>query len=100
MVKQENPEKANQNPEHRAENSEPEWNVPARVGDGIRFCFGHTSGSLLVACHSWQPQSAQRVRVKIPGHAQAMVTLITHDSPTGLRAEDAVDFSPVITLPR
>jgi hypothetical protein len=56
--------------------------------------------SLLVDCHSRQSQSAQRVRVKIPGYAQAMVTLITHDSATGFRAEDAVDFSPVITLSR
>jgi hypothetical protein len=29
VVEQEKPEKAGQNPEHRAENSEPEWNVPA-----------------------------------------------------------------------
>jgi hypothetical protein len=43
MVKQEKPEKADQNPEHRAENGEPEWDVPARVGDIIKFCLGHTS---------------------------------------------------------
>src|SRR5207249_7434810 len=56
--------------------------------------------SLLVTCQSWQSQSAQRVRIKIPSHPQPMVTLITHDSATGFRAEDAVDFSPAITLPR
>ena len=49
MVKQENPEKADQNPEHGAENSEPEWDVPACVGDGIGFCLGHTLG-FLVSC--------------------------------------------------
>ena len=56
--------------------------------------------SLLVTRHSWQPQSVQHVHVKTPGHAQAMVTLITHDGPTGFRSEDAVDFSPVITSSR
>jgi hypothetical protein len=29
VVKQKNPEKADYNPEHRAENSEPEWDIPA-----------------------------------------------------------------------
>ena len=29
VVEEEEGEKADQNPEHRAENSEPEWNVPA-----------------------------------------------------------------------
>ena len=29
VVEQKKAEKAGQNPEHRAENSEPEWNVPA-----------------------------------------------------------------------
>ena len=52
VVEEEKGEKANQNPEHRAENSEPEWNVPAWVGHGIGFCLGHTSGFSLVACHS------------------------------------------------
>src|SRR5438128_1759119 len=86
VVKQEKPEKAGQNSEHGAENSKPEWEVPARGRDEIGFCLGHDPGFLvLVACHSWQPQSAQRVRVKISGHAQALVTLITHDSAPGFR---------------
>jgi hypothetical protein len=55
VVKQENPEKADYDSEHRAENSEPEWNVPARVGHGIGFCLGHTSGFSLVVCHSRKP---------------------------------------------
>jgi hypothetical protein len=29
VVEQEKPEKADQDPEHRAENSKPEWDVPA-----------------------------------------------------------------------
>ena len=48
VVKQEKSEKADQNPENRTENSEPEWDVPACAGDGIRFCLGHTP-SLLVS---------------------------------------------------
>jgi len=40
-VEQEKAEKADQNPEHRTENSEPEWNVQLPVRDGIRLCFGH-----------------------------------------------------------
>jgi hypothetical protein len=44
VIKQEKPEKTEQNPEHRAENSEPEWDVPARVDNGVRFCLGHTIG--------------------------------------------------------
>ncbi len=56
--------------------------------------------SSLVVCHSWKPQSVQRVRVKTPGHTQAVVALITCNGPTSFRAEDAVDFSPVITLSR
>ena len=66
----------------------------------LDFVFVILLVSLLVACHSLQPESAQRVRVKIPGHAQALVTLVTHDRATGFRAEDTVDFSPVITLSR
>ena len=31
--------------------------------------------------------------LRLPGHAQALVTLITHNRATGFRAEDAVDFS-------
>ena len=44
VVKQEKSEKADHNPQHRAENGEPEWDVPACAGDGIRFCLGHTLG--------------------------------------------------------
>ena len=39
VVEQEKGEKADQNPEHRAENSEPEWDIPVRVGEDIRFCL-------------------------------------------------------------
>jgi len=48
VVEQEKGEKAGQNPEHRAENSEPEWNVPACAGDDIGFCLGHVL--FLVSC--------------------------------------------------
>ena len=48
-VEQEKGEKAHQNPEHRAENGEPEWDVPARPGDGIRLCLSHPLG-FLVSC--------------------------------------------------
>src|SRR5437868_12258630 len=41
VVEQEKPEKADQNPEHRAKNSEPECRVPIGVGDGIGFCSSH-----------------------------------------------------------
>src|SRR3979411_1184701 len=54
--------------------------------------------SLLVVRHSRQPQSLQRVGVKTPGQAQAVVTLITHDRATRPRAVNSVDFSLVITL--
>jgi hypothetical protein len=49
LVEQEKGKKADQNPEQRAENGEPEWDVPARVGDGIRFCLSHPLG-FLVSC--------------------------------------------------
>ena len=49
VVEQDNGEKAGQNPEHRTENSEPEWDVPACAGDGIGFCLGHTPG-FLISC--------------------------------------------------
>jgi hypothetical protein len=32
VVEEEKGKKADQNPEHRAENGEPEWDIPARVG--------------------------------------------------------------------
>jgi hypothetical protein len=54
--------------------------------------------SLLITRHSWQPQSAQGVHLKASGHAQAVVALISHDGAPGFRAEDAVEFSLVITL--
>jgi hypothetical protein len=56
--------------------------------------------SLLVTSQSWQRQSMERVQVKTPGHAQAVVALITHDGATGFRPGDAVDFSTVIPLSR
>ena len=49
VVEQEKPEKADQNPEHGAKNSEPERDVPACAGDGIGFCLDHTLG-FLVSC--------------------------------------------------
>ena len=64
VVEQEKPEKAGQNSDQGAEKSEPKWEVPARVRDEIGFCPGHDPGFLvLVACHSWQPQSAHSVRI-------------------------------------
>jgi hypothetical protein len=41
VVEQDNGEKAGQNPEHRAKNSEPECRVPIGIGDGIGFCSSH-----------------------------------------------------------
>jgi hypothetical protein len=49
VVEEEKGEKAEQNPEHRAEYSEPEWDVPACIGYGIGFCLGHTL-DFLVSC--------------------------------------------------
>ena len=64
VVEQEKPEKAGQNSDQGAEKSEPNWEVPARVSDEIGLCPGHDPGFLvLVACHSWQPQSAHSVRI-------------------------------------
>jgi len=42
VVEQKKAEKSDQHPEHRAEYSEPEWDVPACVGYGIGFALGHT----------------------------------------------------------
>ena len=47
VVEHEKPEKADQNPEHRAENGEPERDIQARVGDGVGFYLGHTPGFLV-----------------------------------------------------
>ena len=41
VVEQEKPEKAGQNSDQGAEKSEPKWEVPAHVRDGIGFCPGH-----------------------------------------------------------
>ena len=49
VVEQEKPEKAGQNSDQGAENSEPKWEVPARVRDEIGFCPGHDPG-FLVSC--------------------------------------------------
>jgi hypothetical protein len=62
VVEQEKGEKPDQHPEHRAENSEPEWDVPARVGHGIRVCLGHSPGSFV----SYFPLEATLKRVACP----------------------------------
>jgi hypothetical protein len=100
MVEEEKGEKADHNPEHRAGTANQNGMSQPVPVTALDFVLVMILGSLLVACHSWQPQSVQRVRVKTPGHTQAVVALITHNRPTGFRAEDAVDFSAVITLSR
>jgi hypothetical protein len=41
VEEQKKAEKSDQYPQHRAEYSEPEWDVPACVGYVIGFCLGH-----------------------------------------------------------
>ena len=49
VEEQKKAEKSDQYPEHRAEYSEPEWDVPACVGCDIGFCLRHTL-DFLVSC--------------------------------------------------
>lgn len=47
VVEQEQGQEPCYHAEHRTENSEPECDVPARVGDDIGFCLGHPLGFLV-----------------------------------------------------
>jgi hypothetical protein len=49
MVEQEKSQKADQNSEDWAEDSEPKRGVPIGLGYGTGFCFGHFLGSLVVS---------------------------------------------------
>jgi hypothetical protein len=72
VVEQEKGEKAGQNPEHRAENSEPECEIPARVGDGIGFCFDHFLGFLV----SYSPLAAIPNRAACPSNDESIEVFI------------------------
>ena len=67
VVEQKKGEKAGQNPEHRAENSEPECEIPARVGNGIGFCFDHFLGFLV----SYSPLAAIPKRAACPSNDES-----------------------------
>jgi hypothetical protein len=51
VVEEEKGEKARQNPEDRAENSEPERAVPVCLSRGIGFCLVHSLGFLVGIFH-------------------------------------------------
>jgi hypothetical protein len=49
VVEQKKAEKADQNSQRWTEYSEPEWDVPASVGDGFGFYLGHSPG-FFISC--------------------------------------------------
>ena len=65
-VEQEKAEKADQNPKHRTENGEPEWNVELPVRDGIRFCFGHLLFPRQLVATRGKPKASSVSVVRLP----------------------------------
>jgi len=59
----------------------------------LYFVWVHPLGFLVSYSPLVATPKRAAVRVDTPGHAQAVVTLITDNGATGFRSEDAVEFS-------